>query len=82
MTGRELIVYILQNHLEDEPIVNDGKILGLLTVEEAARLQSFPVDGDGEKFIVDANRQQAYKQFGNSVNVEVIKKCAEQLFSN
>ena len=24
--------------------------------------------------------QQAYKQFGNSVNVEVIKRAAEQLF--
>lgn len=36
MSGRELIVYILQNHLEDEPMVKDGKILGLLTAEEAA----------------------------------------------
>lgn len=36
MTAREWIVYIIQNHLEDEPIVKDGRILGLLTVEEAA----------------------------------------------
>lgn len=36
MTGRELIIYILQNGLEDEEIVVDGKFLGLLTPEEAA----------------------------------------------
>ena len=30
MTGRELIIYILENNLEDT------KLLGLLTVEEAA----------------------------------------------
>ena len=27
MTGRDLIVYILQNDLEDEPIFNNGKFL-------------------------------------------------------
>lgn len=36
MTGRELIVYILQNHLEDVQIFKDGKIPGFITVEEAA----------------------------------------------
>ena len=36
MTGRELICYILENHLEDEPIVKNGKFVGLLAVEEAA----------------------------------------------
>lgn len=37
MTGRDLIIYILQNGLEDEPIVKDGKVMGFLTVAEAAQ---------------------------------------------
>lgn len=36
MTGRDLIIYIMQNHLEDEVIFSDGKIVGFLTIEEAA----------------------------------------------
>lgn len=55
------------------PII--GKYKRRLTVREAARLQSFPDD-----FKIDENKQQAYKQFGNSVNVIVIKKALEQLF--
>lgn len=36
MTGRELILYILANGLENEPIFKDGKFIGFMTVEEAA----------------------------------------------
>ena len=36
MTGRELICYILVNHLEDEPICKDGHLLGFESVEKAA----------------------------------------------
>lgn len=36
MTGKELIVYILQNDLEDKPAFNNGKFVGFLTAEEAA----------------------------------------------
>lgn len=36
MTGRDLILYILSNNLEDEPIFNDGKLLGFMTICEAA----------------------------------------------
>ena len=36
MTGLELIIYILANGLEDEPIYEDGKILGFITATEAA----------------------------------------------
>lgn len=36
MTGRDLIIYILQNNLEDAPVFKDGKLLGFMTVEEAA----------------------------------------------
>lgn len=59
-----------------------GKLRRRLTVEETARLQSFPIDDKFNPFIPDRNKQQAYKQFGNSVNVEVIKRAAEKLFTN
>ena len=36
VTGRELIMYILANGLEDEPVYKNGKILGFMTPEEAA----------------------------------------------
>ncbi len=56
------------------PIIGQRK--RRLTVREAARLQSFP-----ENFILDDSDQQAYKQFGNAVNVEVIRVTAKKLFS-
>lgn len=59
-----------------------GKYKRKMTVVEAARLQSFPVDDPEHPFMIDENKQQAYKQFGNSVNVEVIKRAAEELFKN
>ena len=55
------------------PII--GKYRRRMTVREVARLQSFD-----DRFIPNANRHQAYKQFGNAVNVEVIKRCAQRLF--
>ena len=48
-----------------------------LTPRECARLQCFPDD-----FIYDEIQQQAYKQFGNAVNVEVIKQFAQHMFGN
>lgn len=36
MTGRELIVYILNNKLEDEPVFNNGAFIGFMTAGEAA----------------------------------------------
>lgn len=36
MTGRDLILYILENNLENELVIKDGKFVGLMTVEEAA----------------------------------------------
>lgn len=36
MTGRDLIIYILRNNLEDEILFQDGVFVGLMTEEEAA----------------------------------------------
>ena len=36
MTGRELILYILQNHLEDQEVFANGKFLDFMTVKETA----------------------------------------------
>ena len=36
MTGRDLIIYILKNNLEDKPIYENGRILNFMSVEEAA----------------------------------------------
>lgn len=54
------------------PIV--GKYRRRITPREAARLQSFP-----EKFVINKVDSKAYKQFGNSANVEIIKYLAKQL---
>ena len=54
------------------PII--GAVRRRLTPREAARLQSFP-----DSFICNPNDHQAYKQFGNAVNVTVIEHIAKQL---
>lgn len=46
-----------------------------LTPRECARLQSFP-----ESFKPDVKQPQAYKQFGNAVNVGLIKYFAQYMF--
>lgn len=63
--GSEILID--QSHLKKNP--------RKLTPRECARLQGFP-----ESFIVDAVSQgQIYKQFGNSVCMNVIRAIAEQL---
>ena len=37
MTGKELIIYILKNNLEDEPVIKDGVLIGFMTRVEAAK---------------------------------------------
>lgn len=36
MTGRDLILYILENGLEDEPVVKDGRLIGFMNVPDVA----------------------------------------------
>jgi len=48
-----------------------------LTPHECARLQNFP-----ESFVPDVKQPQAYKQFGNAVNVSIVKYFAEYMFNS
>lgn len=51
-----------------------GKNPRKLTPREAARLQGFP-----DSFIIPVSDAQAYKQFGNSVSVPVIRAIAHEI---
>lgn len=55
-------------------IVNLGSQKRKLSPREVARLQSFP-----DSFQLHPSMSVAYKQFGNSVNVEVVKRIATYL---
>lgn len=37
MTGRELILYILENGLENEEVFNDGDFIGFMSIKEFAK---------------------------------------------
>ena len=49
----------------------NGKVRRLAP-RECARLQGFP-----DTFIIDKNQNQAYKQFGNSLVVDVVQKILQ-----
>lgn len=36
MTGKELILYILQNDLENEPVFHDGNFVGFISADKVA----------------------------------------------
>ncbi len=52
----------------------DGKNPRKLTPDEARKLQGYP-----EGFVIPVTDAQAYKQFGNSVSVPVIKAIADEI---
>ena len=54
-----------------------GKRKRYLTPRECARLQSFP-----DTFQYDIKRAQAYKQFGNSINVGLVSFFARYMFGD
>lgn len=55
-------------------IAQEGKNPRKISIREAARLQGFP-----EEFEPNSSNQQAYKQFGNSVTVNVIEALAKEI---
>ena len=54
-----------------------GKRKRFLTPRECARLQSFP-----DSFICDKKDSQAYKQFGNSINIKLVDLFARYMFGD
>lgn len=54
-----------------------GKKKRFLTPRECARLQSFP-----DTFLCDVKKAQAYKQFGNSINVGLVTLFARYMFGD
>lgn len=58
-------------------IEQNGKNPRKLTPREAARLQGFP-----DSFIIPVSDNQAYRQFGNSVAINVVQKVAEQILKH
>lgn len=38
MTGRELILYILENNLENEPVFQNGEFIGFVSLDKAANI--------------------------------------------
>ncbi len=55
-------------------IPQEGKNPRMLTPRECARLQGFP-----ENFLIPVAKTAAYKQFGNSVALPVVKKIADKI---
>ena len=55
-------------------IEQKGKNPRMLTPREAARLQGFPED-----FVIPVSNNQAYKQFGNAVPINVIRELAKEM---
>jgi DNA (cytosine-5)-methyltransferase 1 len=58
-------------------IPQPGKNPRLLTLKECARLQGFP-----DAFLPAHSKTPAYKQFGNSVAVPVVRKIAEEIIGH
>lgn len=54
-----------------------GRMKRFLTLRECARLQSFP-----DTFIPCPNEKQAYKQFGNAVNVDLVRLFAKYMLGD
>jgi DNA (cytosine-5)-methyltransferase 1 len=53
-----------------------GKLQRRITAREASLLQSYPIN-----FKLHSNENIAYKQLGNSVNIEVVKTIINYLYS-
>lgn len=56
MTGRDLILLILNNHLEDTEVFSDGNLqtLGLYTIEQAAVLLHTGIESVKARCSIDA----------------------------
>ena len=68
MTCRDLIIYILSNGLENEPVVKDGKLTGFMTVEEAATTMNV---GSATIHVWIWQKQLPFVSIGNAIYIPV-----------
>lgn len=59
MTGRDLIIYILANGLENEPVFENGRLIGYMTEIEAAA--KFGVGTETVRVWVNCGRLEGVK---------------------
>ena len=71
MTGRDLIIYVMENNLENEPVYKDGRLLGFLTVTEAA--VKFGVGQSTIKALVEKGRRRG-TEIGGELYIPVNEK--------
>ncbi len=79
MTGRDLIVYISTNKLEDKPIFHNGRLLGFMTVEEVAVLLGV---GKATVYAMVAMNQLDYICIGDTVLFPAFQPLNEKLERN
>lgn len=72
--GRERNLIIDNNHPSNYPPEKNSRFIRFLTPREWARLQGFP-----DYFQIVVSDTQAYKQFGNSVAVPVVRAVARKV---
>lgn len=68
MTGRDLIIFILQNNLEDRSLIEDGKLLGFMSISEAA--YEFGVGVSTVKTWIDMGTIVSF-ELGNDIYIPV-----------
>lgn len=76
MTGRDLIVYILNNKLEDKPIFHNGQLMGFMTVEEVASTLGV---GKATVYAMVATHRIDYICIGDTVLFPAVQPLTETL---
>lgn len=76
MTGRDLILYILQNNLENEEVFKDGRLVGFMSIPECA--VKFGVGIETIKIWVKMGVLKGYK-IGDEFYIPVLPVSEEML---
>lgn len=79
MTGKELIIYILANGLEDQPVFDNGEFIGFVSIGKAAEM--LDVGRETVKAWIKLGTIKNVVEFGDEIlipakSLEGIKRCA------
>lgn len=44
ITGKDVVLYILSNNLEDKPVFTDGEIMGFYTIDKFAEMCGYGIE--------------------------------------